>query len=223
VKVGIIDYQMGNLFSVQNACRTVGLEPVSSSDPALLREVDAAILPGVGAFGEAMANLGSLGLVPAIKEFIAAGKPLMGVCLGMQLLFDASEEFGTHEGLGLIRGRVARFPNRAPDGSLVRVPQIAWNMIRQAPGMGAQTWEGSPLRGLAQGAHMYFVHSFYALPENRLDILTVTEYAGMEYCSGIRRGNVFATQFHPEKSAEEGLGIYRNWAEDIQTRRNRLP
>jgi glutamine amidotransferase len=216
-KVAVIDYRMGNLFSVEHACAAVGLEPVITSDPGVILSAAGAILPGVGAFGEAMENIGRLGLAEPIRGFIASGRPFMGICLGLQLLFTESDEFGTCKGLGLIPGRVERFPNPGPAGGPVRVPQIGWNRIRSPEGMSG-SWEASPLRGIGQGEYMYFVHSFYVKPERASDVLAVTRYGGLEYCSGIRRDNLFAAQFHPEKSAHEGLRIYRNWADDVQQR-----
>lgn len=211
MKTAIIDYDMGNLFSVQHACSVVGLEPTLVSDASGLMEADAAILPGVGAFGEAMGNLRRLDLVVPIRDFMAQGKPLLGVCLGMQLLFDRSSEFGDHDGLGLIHGRVERFPDRTAEGEKIRVPHIGWSRIWPGPEANGQ-WHGSPLEGISPGEYMYFIHSFYVIPDNPAEIMSVTRYGGMEYCSSIRRGNVFAAQFHPEKSAHEGLRIYKNFA-----------
>jgi glutamine amidotransferase len=212
-RVAIIDYQMGNLFSVEHACSAVGVEPVITSDPDVIRASRAAILPGVGAFGEAMANISRLGLANPILEFIGSGKPFLGICLGLQLLFSESEEFGSHRGLDIIQGTVKRFPNSGPNGEPVKVPQIGWNQVDPGAGGG---WDGTPMQGIAHGEFMYFVHSFYVAPARRSDVLSVSRYAGLEYCSSIRRGNVFACQFHPEKSAHEGLRIYRNWAQEIK-------
>lgn len=217
MKVAIIDYEMGNLFSVQHACAAVGLEPVVTTDKRVLLESEAAILPGVGAFGAAMDNLHKLDLVRPILDFIAAGKPLMGICLGMQLVFEESEEFGVHKGLGLVGGRVVRFSNRGPEGAAVKVPQIGWNRI-DPPKDRPEAWRGTALEGIAAGEYMYFVHSYYALPSDPDDALTITDYEGTGYCSAVKRGNVFASQFHPEKSAIEGLKIYRNWADSIKKR-----
>jgi imidazole glycerol-phosphate synthase subunit HisH len=210
-RVAIIDYQMGNLFSVRHACVSVGLEPVVTSDPDVLRACDAAILPGVGAFGEAMENITRLDLAGPIRDFIAKGKPFFGVCLGLQLLFTESEEFGAHRGLDLIPGLVKRFSNAGPAGASVKVPQIGWNQINPPPG-GLAAWERGPLAGVSPEEYMYFVHSYYVKPDRASDVFSVTRYGGLEYCSSIRRENIFATQFHPEKSAKEGLRIYRNWA-----------
>lgn len=213
-KVAIVDYQMGNLFSVEHACAAVGLDARITTDPSEILAADAAILPGVGAFGAAMDNLRQLGLVEPLLDFIGTGRPFLGICLGLQLLFTESEEFGTHKGLGFIPGRVVRFPAKDPQDVPLRVPQIGWNKIAP-PAARPGAWKGTALAGIAPGEYMYFVHSFYVAPEEPDAVLTVTRYEGLEYCSGIRKHNVLATQFHPEKSAEEGLRIYRSWAASI--------
>lgn len=213
-RVAIIDYQMGNLFSVEHACAAVGLEPIITSDPGAILSASAAILPGVGAFGEAMENIRRLDLTDPIRDVIASGRPFLGVCLGLQILFSESEEFGSHKGLGIIPGLVRRFSNLGRGGESVKVPQIGWNRI--APPAGASSaWDGGPLAGIPSGAYMYFVHSYFVTPDRSEDAQSVTTYGGMEYCSSIRRQNLFATQFHPEKSAHQGLSIYRKWAEAI--------
>lgn len=216
-KIAIIDYDMGNLFSVRHACMAAGMDPHITSDRDAILAADAAILPGVGAFGEAMANLTRMDLAGPLSDFAASGKPLMGVCLGLQLLFEESEEFGPHKGLGIIPGRVRRLPAKGPDGRTLRIPQIGWNRIR-AP-RESKGWQDSPLEGLVQGEFMYFVHSYFVEPSRPEDALCVTESGGFEYCSGIRRGNVFAVQFHPEKSATEGIRIYRNLHEQTKQQR----
>jgi glutamine amidotransferase len=217
-RVAIVDYEMGNLFSVRHACLTAGMDPIITSEKDVILSADAAILPGVGAFGEAMASLRKMDLVSPLRDFAASGKPLMGVCLGLQLLFDESEEFGPHPGLGLVKGSVRRFPARSPANAPLRVPQIGWNRIRSPRGDAG--WDGTPLQGVCQGEFMYFVHSYYVVPADAGDSLCVTDYEGIGYCSGIRRGNLFAVQFHPEKSAEEGIRIYRNFHEQTMQQRN---
>lgn len=213
LKVAIIDYEAGNLYSVQHACTFVGLESQITSDKKKILEADGALLPGVGAFGEAMENLKKKGLVETIYAFAKSGKPFMGVCLGLQLLFSQSEEFGLHKGLNLIEGEVKRFPNRNPKGEEVKVPQIGWNRINCPD---KKKWANSPLKDVADGEFMYFVHSFFVTPKDKKDILTLTNYEGIEYCSSVCRGNIFATQFHPEKSAQEGIKIYRNWGNQVK-------
>ena len=209
-KIVIIDYQLGNLFSVHQACLNFGLDAVLSSEKSVISQADALILPGVGAFGDAMNSLLRLDLVKPLQDSIASGKPFLGVCLGMQLLFSESEEFGSHKGLNIIRGTVKKFPVMDLDGVKLRVPQISWNRIREK-----RSWSRTPLKGISDGEYMYFVHSYYVCPEDSAEILAETTYGGLSYCSSLYKNNIFATQFHPEKSAREGLKIYKNWIETI--------
>ncbi len=210
-RIAIIDYKLSNLFSVKHACEFVGMnaEITSSRDDVL--NADGAILPGVGAFGDAMKNLENLNLVSAIKEFVKSGKPLMGICLGLQLLFSESEEFGPHKGLGIIPGKVVKFPSINSDGRVIKVPQIGWNTIH-TPDSDPLKWQNTPLLGIADGEFMYFVHSYYIIPDNTRDVLTTTTYDTITYASSILHDNVIAFQFHPEKSGIEGVKIYKNWA-----------
>lgn len=203
-KVVIIDYAMGNLFSVRLACQKVGICAIVSNDKQEIKNASALILPGVGAFADAMATLEKLDLVNVIKEFINSGKPFLGVCLGMQLLMSESEEFGLHKGLDIIKGKVVKFPN-AND----KVPQVGWNQITK-PKYNKINWEETLLKGLSEKDYMYFVHSFYVLPNEENIIVSETNYAGLNYCSSLKEKNVFACQFHPEKSGENGLIIYEN-------------
>jgi glutamine amidotransferase len=212
--VAIVDYDAGNLFSVEHACKSVGVAPIIISRPEDLRQADALILPGVGAFGAAMKNLRKLDLVQPLKEFVASGKPFMGICLGMQLLFTRSEEFGEHEGLNLIDGDVVRFPTVNQQGQTNKIPQIGWNQIT-SPSNSGKSWRDTPLEQIANGEFMYFIHSFCAKPRNSESVLAVTEYGGQTYCSVVMKENIFATQFHPEKSAAEGIKIYQYWANKI--------
>lgn len=212
--VAIIDYKLSNLFSVQHACEYVGLNATITSSPEIIAAADAAILPGVGAFGDAMQNLEKLGLITVIKDFIGSRKPFMGICLGLQLLFTKSEEFGTYKGLNIIPGEVIKFPARTKNNSIIKVPQIGWNSISK-PHANKQKWVGTPLSNIADNEYMYFVHSYYTIPGNADDILTETVYEDTMYASSIIRGNVTAYQFHPEKSGVEGVKIYKNWAESI--------
>lgn len=208
-KIVIIDYQMSNLYSVKHACEYVGLNASISSDKADLTNADAAILPGVGAFGDAMYNLEKLGLISAIKEFINEGKFFLGVCLGLQLLFGSSEEFGSHKGLDLIKGKVIKFSGLNEQNLPITVPQIGWNTIYYQD---KKNWDNSLLKGLSNNEFMYFVHSYYVVPEDKNLITSLTNYEGIEYCSSIQLNNIFATQFHPEKSGPKGLKIYKNFA-----------
>jgi glutamine amidotransferase len=212
--VAIVDYAAGNLFNVEHACKAVGLKPVITSTPEDILQADALILPGVGAFGDAMKNISKLDLILPLREFAASGKPLMGICLGMQLLFSSSEEFGEHEGLNLIEGNVVKFPSINEYGNKNKIPQIGWNQVAY-PSASEEHWRDTPLEQITNGEFMYFIHSFYAQPRNSENVLAVTEYGGLDYCSAVIKENIFATQFHPEKSAVEGIKIYRYWANKI--------
>lgn len=203
-KVIILDYKLGNLFSVHQACYKLGIDAKISMKPEDISKADGLIIPGVGAFNEAMNNLYELGFVEPIKSFVNSGKPLLGVCLGLQLLFDNSDEFGESKGLGLISGSVLKFPKDYHKEKLL-IPQIGWNSIKG-------NFENSPLYNIKQDEYFYFVHSFYVKPKKDEVVLSNTYYRGFKYCSSILMNNIFATQFHPEKSGKEGLKIYKNWA-----------
>ncbi|HEY0655310.1 MAG TPA: imidazole glycerol phosphate synthase subunit HisH [Chryseosolibacter sp.] len=212
-QVIILDYQLGNLFSVQQACSRVGLNARISSDKADIASADGIILPGVGAFAEAMANMKSLDLIEPLKDFVAKGKPLFGVCLGQQLLFTESEEFGSTKGLNFISGVIKKFPAYTVLTNQVKVPQIGWNHIYPK----SREWAHTPLDRIGPNTYVYFVHSYYVVPEKDENILTLTNYEGIEYCSSvIKNQNIFATQFHPEKSGELGLSIYSSWGKQFQ-------
>jgi imidazole glycerol-phosphate synthase subunit HisH len=209
MRAAIVDYGMGNLFSVKHACRAAGLETFVTSSKEEILTSAAVILPGVGAFGDAMEALHRLDLVSVLKDVVAAGRPLLGICLGMQLLMTESHEFGRHRGLGLIEGEVLRFEGPRDGSRPLRVPQVGWNRLQRPVGV---AWSGGVLDGLEDGEFMYFVHSFYAKPADRSVVLAVSHYGQIEFCSGLRRGRVAACQFHPERSGPEGLKIYKNFA-----------
>jgi glutamine amidotransferase len=205
--VAIVDFGLGNLFSVQRACEQAGLAAVITSAKADILGAEAVILPGVGAFGDAMAALRRLDLPAVLAEVAAAGRPLMGICLGMQLLMSESHEFGRHRGLGLVEGEVVRLDNADLGRRRLKVPQVGWN--RLAP---AAPWDGTLLEGLAPGEFMYFVHSFYVRPLDPKVALATTTYGPVEFCSCLRQGSVFACQCHPERSGSAGLRVYANLA-----------
>lgn len=190
--IAIIDYGMGNLHSVSKAVERLGCEMIVTSDPEQIMAADGAILPGVGAFGDAMANLRDAGLVEVVKEYAATGKPLLGICLGMQLLFTESEEHGTHQGLDLLPGRVVRFQGD------YKVPHMGWNELAFL--------QPSPLFDKVESGHVYFVHSFHALPERSSDLLAVTDYH-QPVTAIVGRNKVFGMQFHPEKSGTLGMAL----------------
>jgi len=212
MNVAIIDYGLGNLFSINNACKLVGLNTIITSDINKISKADALILPGVGAFGDAINSLNENNLTQTIYEFVRTGKPFLGICLGMQLLFSESEEFGSHKGLDLIKGKVVKFPPFNKLGESIRVPQIQWNQIYAED---INRWNESPLKNISEGTYMHFVHSYYAIPEENNNILTYTEYGGIRYTSAVMKDNIIGIQYHPEKSAEAGINIYRNWANYI--------
>lgn len=207
-QVVIIDYQLGNLFSVKQALTNIGLKVIVSTDPIQIENASALVLPGVGAFGDAMNNLRSMNLIEPIKQFVSSGKPFLGICLGLQLLFSESEEFGFCEGLGLINGKVKRFTSPESGGIKIKIPQITWNKIFKPEN---KEWKSTPLEGLESGEFVYFVHSYYVEPEENV-ALTYTTYGTKTYVSSIVKDNIFACQFHPEKSADKGLKIYKNLA-----------
>jgi imidazole glycerol-phosphate synthase subunit HisH len=199
--LAIIDYQMGNLRSVQKAFERVGHEATITSDPDAVRRADKVVLPGVGAFEDAIAELRKRNLVEPIRESIERGKPFLGVCLGLQLLFDVGHENGRHEGMGVLGGECVRFDIPAE----YKVPHMGWNraVSRHRPPI---------FSGLSAEPHFYFVHSYYVVPQDPGVIATETDYAG-PFCSMVWRDNLFATQFHPEKSQAEGLRLLKNFAE----------
>lgn len=208
----IIDYGLGNLFSLQRAIRHIGFDCEISGEAERLSRASHLFLPGVGAFGDGMSGLGVRGLVPVLKDLVAAGKPLLGICLGMQLLLSESEEFGLHRGLDLIRGRVIRFKD--PEGEFPehKVPHVGWSALKpqKTPG-----WDHGLLKGTSPGESAYFVHSYYAVPEEPAAVWALTAYAGVDFCSVIQKKNVYGTQFHPEKSGPAGLRMLKNFLEDV--------
>ncbi len=201
--VAIVDYGMGNLFSVQQACAHAGLDGRITSTASDIENASAVILPGIGAFGTAMETLNRLDLVQPLRDAALSGKPLVGICLGMQLLMTESHEFGSHPGLDLIPGEVLRLPDQPIGKSRIKVPQVGWNQI-----FGATAWNNTLLRSTQNGEYMYFVHSFYCKPQDDARTLSTTRYGELEFCSSLRWRNIFACQFHPERSGRPGLSIY---------------
>lgn len=219
LQVAIVDYQLGNLFSVKHACQHVGLQAEVTSDRQAILDADAVILPGVGAYGDAMACLTRLDLVGPLREVAAMGKPLLGVCLGLQLLMSESEEFGRHRGLDIIPGRVRRFDHpQGPRGSL-KVPHVGWEKIyRPRNAAGADRWQHTALSGQVDGQYMYFVHSYYVQPDDSSVALSESQYGDKRFCSAVERGNVVAFQFHPEKSGQHGLRVYETFRDQLAER-----
>ena len=204
--IAIIDYGMGNLRSVQKGFEKVGSEAIITADPQVVLQADKIVLPGVGAFRDCMHNLEQAGFVEPILKVIAEGRPFLGICVGMQLLFTDSVEFGLYSGLNVIPGHVLRFPDQMIVASeKLKVPQMGWNQIsfkRRPPAFA----------GVENGSNVYFVHSYYVKPDDSSVIATTTDY-GIEFCSSVWKDNIVATQFHPEKSQAIGLKILKNFAE----------
>lgn len=218
-RIAIVDYGVGNLFSVAQACAHVGLAAEITGDATRIATAAGIILPGVGAFGFAMSQLERLNIVGVIKNAVAREVPLMGVCLGFQLLFDSSEEMGAARGLGLIPGHVAPLQNairKTGHEDKVRSPNVSWLPVNKPQNKSNQEcWRATPMQMVTEGARMYFVHSYFAEPANPDDRLAEAEYYGMKFCCAVNRGRIFGCQFHPEKSDAEGLKIYTSFARSI--------
>ncbi|MDA7818165.1 imidazole glycerol phosphate synthase subunit HisH [Sulfurimonas sp.] len=199
--IAIVDYNMGNLASVQNAFAKLGEDTVVESNPSKFKDYDKLILPGVGAFGDAMEHLRERNMIEALREYAASGKYMLGICLGMQLLFESSEEFGKHEGLGLIKGHVKAFDETKFNEPL-KVPHMGWNRMFT---------ENHPLfEGLDEEHYLYFVHTFHVTCKNESDVIGRTEY-GYKFTSAVSHNNIMGIQPHPEKSHENGLKILENF------------
>jgi len=205
--IAIIDYDMGNLRSVQKAFEAVGHRAVITRQRHAIAEASHVVLPGVGAFGDCMRNLESYDLIDPIRKSIDSGKPFLGICLGLQLLFTESTEFGSHKGLNILPGKVVRFQSKeTEEGSTpLKIPHMGWNAIRMKK-------SSRLLEGVDDNAYMYFVHSYYVAPEQQDVVCTATEYGG-SFVSSIERNNVFGCQFHPEKSQTGGLKMLRNFGD----------
>lgn len=231
IQVAIVDYGFGNLFSVRQACETVGLAANITSSAKKLIDADAVILPGVGAFGDAMDSLNRLDLVSPLRDVAASRKPLIGICLGMQLLLTESFEFGHHQGLNLIRGQVLSLAERIseirrsdgrPETHLsIKIPHVGWNRIHKClandthlsqESIIVDSWKGSHLEGIEDGSYMYFIHSYYVEPDQKGVTNSWSSCGELEFCSSVRLDNIQAYQFHPERSGLNGIQIYRNLA-----------
>ncbi|MBP9996181.1 MAG: imidazole glycerol phosphate synthase subunit HisH [Lachnospiraceae bacterium] len=199
--IAIIDYDAGNIKSVEKALEYLGAQYVLTNDADVLLKADKVLLPGVGAFGDAMNKLNKFGLVPIIRQIVDNGTPFLGICLGMQVLFDSSEEAPGVEGLGLIPGKIVRFSS---DNNL-KIPQIGWNQLTLQN-------NGKLFKNVNEGDFVYFVHSYYLKAENECDVVATTEY-GDHVHAAVEHGNVYGCQFHPEKSSSVGLTILKNFVE----------
>jgi glutamine amidotransferase len=202
--ITVVDYGMGNLRSVAKALEKVGLDVKVSSNPSDIKNAKGIVVPGVGAFGDAIHNLERFGLLEEVIKSIKEGKPYLGICLGLQILFEYGYEFGEHQGLGILKGKVIRFENKDD----FKVPHMGWNQVWIKQGNGL-------FSGIKEGEYFYFVHSFYAVPYEKEDIASTTDYS-VEFCSAVEKNNVWAVQFHPEKSQKAGLKLLENFKKFVE-------
>lgn len=211
-KAVVVNYGIGNVFSVCNALKAIEVDVDLTDEVDKIMMADRLILPGVGAFARAMDALHSSGLTDVLHRYAETGRPFMGICIGMQVLMERSTEFGTHEGLGIIKGEVRRIAPEAQVASGPRVPHIGWSNVEK-PTHGNVSWDGTPLVSLTPGDEtVYFVHSYHCIPSDPQERLAITQYDGLELTAAIRHENVFGVQFHPERSGEVGQGILREFA-----------
>ena len=205
MKIVIVDYGIGNVRSIYNAFSNQGLNPILSNDGEAILNADGLVLPGVGAFSYAMKNLIKYNLIDIIKNYAKTGKPLLGICLGMQLLLEGSEEFGYTEGIGLVKGKVVKLP--VNKSNQVKLPNIGWCGIKP----NVVKWKKTILNDINLNSEMYFVHSFVSSITDENEILSVTDYSDVTFCSSLKKGNIYGCQFHPEKSSIIGLKIIKNF------------
>jgi glutamine amidotransferase len=209
MKIAVIDYDIGNVQSIQNSLNSLGeYDVILTNKEKEILEADGVILPGVGAFKKGMEELKIRNLPKIIDNYVLTGKPFFGICLGMQLLFDEGEEFGITQGLGLIEGSVKKFPEVLSD----KLPHVSWNEIEYS----SFEWKKSILKDIDNKEDMYFVHSYICHPRDDAVILSKTEYGGINFCSSIQKDNIYACQFHPEKSGKSGLKIMNNFLDLVK-------
>ncbi|MFO0388291.1 MAG: imidazole glycerol phosphate synthase subunit HisH [Alphaproteobacteria bacterium] len=204
--VTVIDYGASNLLNVVRALKYCGAQVDVTNHAATIAKAERLILPGVGAFGDCSAALEKLGLAQPIKEYVTSGKPFLGICVGMQVMFDVGEEFGTHKGLGIIAGKVVRIPDTGRDGKPHKIPHIGWDTLLRPADLAS--WNDSVLASM-DNASVYFVHSYMGVPADASHRLATVDYNGVEICAAVRRGNAYGCQFHPEKSGEAGLSLLK--------------
>lgn len=208
--VTLLDYGMANLLNVKRALECCGATVEIVDSPKKSMKGSRLVVPGVGAFKDCMFALREKGLDDFLKRYAEEGRPLLGICVGMQILFEVGEEFGSHDGLGILRGRVKKLPMTADDGNIIRVPHIGWNNL--VPADNEKSWSGTLLEPFsAKPSSFYFVHSFAALPENVEDRLADCMYGGYRICSVVQQKNIMGTQFHPERSAHNGLLLIKHF------------
>lgn len=208
-KVHIVNYGIGNIKSVQRGIEHVGGKAPVCADPDLIRKADRVVLLGVGAFGDGMQGLRESGMLEALSEFVGTGKPLLGICLGMQMLFDRSEEFGNHQGLGFVPGVVKNVRNCEGQERIRKLPNVGWCQL-QIP-IGGFGWNGSILENTYEGSFFYFVHSYMAVPASEHMILAQCEYYGVKVTAAVQHENFIGLQFHPEKSGSQGLNLLKKF------------
>ena len=202
--IAIIDYGMGNLRSVQKGFEAVGVKAIVTSDAKKILSARSVVLPGVGAFKACMDNLEKFDLIDTVKQSVQSGKPFLGICLGLQLLFSQAEEFGSVSGLGILKGKVVGFKDAPNSGDPLKIPHMGWNNVEVKPSH--QLFDSVPNQ-----SYFYFVHSYYVVPEDRATVATTTNY-GIEFVSGVHHENIHAFQFHPEKSQQLGLTVLKNFS-----------
>lgn len=207
LSVAVVDYDCGNMFSIMRVLEKFSVKTSITRDPDIIAKSDKLILPGVGAYGEGIKKLRERGLAEAVKDFAKSGKPLLGICLGMQLLVDSSEEFGFHEGLGLISGKTVALKPKGNE----KIPHVGWNSLWATVSRSSESWRFSLLSDFSEGKDVYFVHSFIVMTNNSKDCLAVTRYAGVEFASAIKKDNITGCQFHPEKSGRNGVKMVENF------------
>lgn len=210
-KVTILDYGIGNILSVSRAFEYCGAEVLITDSQEVVIKAERLVLPGVGAFADGMKGLDERGLIGSIQKYASGNRPFMGICLGMQMMLDESEEFGLYKGLGIIHGRVKRIDETTSDGIQHKIPHIGWNGLKLPDCTDKTWWDNSILSGIPKDAATYFVHSFAAVPDKSENRLADTYYGGRKISSIIRKGNIYGCQFHPEKSGEVGLKIIKNF------------
>jgi imidazole glycerol-phosphate synthase subunit HisH len=213
-QVAIVDYGLGNLFSIKQACSFVGIKSIITNSKKDIIDSNAIILPGVGAYEDAMSNLHRLDLVSVLQDIAKGSKPLIGICLGLQLLMSESYEYGCHKGLNIIEGSVVKLDSPKEDGRILKVPHIGWNgILKPTTDM---EWDQTLLDCIDHGEHMYFVHSYIIKPQDKHVILSTSLYGNIQFCSSIQLKNISAFQFHPEKSGYKGIIIYKNLAASLR-------
>ena len=208
--ITIVDYGINNIKSIQRAINEIGYDPNLASNPDQIKDAEKLILPGVGSFENGMNNLTNInGMIEAIHEFIKSGKPMIAICLGMQMLLDTSEENGLHKGLGIVSGSVKKIPSEKENGSIRKIPHVQWNKLKATPHL--QSWKNTYLKDVKHDDYFYFIHSYVSIPNNKKFLIATSEYEGIELPAVINKENVTAFQFHPEKSGQSGLIILENF------------